>query len=138
RHGQGQPPARRAAAREPGRRATGDAPIRRRRASRRLHLHAGGGQKMMPRALKAIRWTLLAGSALLGASLHAQPYETPPKPVEPRPLTISPPTEHSLPNGMRVVVAERRGVPLVTTRLVLLTGSEADPERRAGLASMTA
>ncbi|HMC14062.1 MAG TPA: pitrilysin family protein [Albitalea sp.] len=93
---------------------------------------------MMPRALKAIRWAALAGSALLGASLHAQPYETPPKPVEPRPLTISPPTEHSLPNGLRVVVAERRGVPLVTARLMLLTGSEADPERRAGLASMTA
>jgi len=84
------------------------------------------------------RLAMLVGIALVASSTQAQPYDTPPKPVEPRPLTIAAPTEHSLPNGLRVVVAERRGVPLVTARLVLLMGSEADPDQRAGVASMTA
>jgi zinc protease len=84
------------------------------------------------------RWALPATLMLLAAGLHAQPYDTPPKPVEPRPLTIAAPAEQSLPNGLRVVVAERHGVPLVTARLLVLSGSELDPEQRAGLASMTA
>jgi len=79
-----------------------------------------------------------AGLALLCGPLAAQPYDTPPKPVEPRPLRIAAPTEDKLPNGLRVVVAERRGVPLVTARLLVLAGSELDPEKRSGLASMTA
>jgi len=84
------------------------------------------------------RWALPTTLLLLAAGLHAQPYDTPPKPVEPRPLTIAAPAEQSLPNGLRVVVAERRGVPLVTARLLVLSGSELDPEHRSGLASMTA
>jgi zinc protease len=81
---------------------------------------------------------ILAPLALWAAGLRAQPYERPPPPVEPRPLTIAAPAEQRLPNGLRVVVAERRGTPLVTARLLVLTGSEADPQQHSGLASMTA
>jgi zinc protease len=81
---------------------------------------------------------LAALVALLAAAAQAQPYDTPPRPGEPRPLVIAAPTEKTLPNGLRVVVAERRGAPLVTARLLLLSGSETDPPQRAGLASLTA
>ena len=41
-------------------------------------------------------------------------------------------------NGLRVIVARRDGVPLVSAELVALTGAEADPPRLAGLASLSA
>ncbi len=78
--------------------------------------------------------TLLA----LTLGVQAQPFETPPPPAAPRELRIGAPTEQTLPNGLRVVLAERRGVQLVSAQLLVLSGSEADPAQRAGLASLTA
>lgn len=84
--------------------------------------------------------SFVGSSALLALSLgaQAQPYETPPPPAAPRELRIGAPIEQALPNGLRVVLAERRGVQLVSAQLLLLSGSETDPEQRAGLASLTA
>lgn len=79
---------------------------------------------------------LLAASALGAAS--AQGFDTPPHAGAPRPLAIAAPVEQRLANGLRVVLAERRGVQLVTAQLLVLSGSEVDPPQRAGLASMTA
>jgi zinc protease len=81
---------------------------------------------------------LLAACVTWAAGAHAQSFDTPPQPAAPRPLSIAAPAEMRLPNGLRVVLAERRGVQLVTARLVLLAGAEADPPRLAGLASLTA
>ncbi len=78
---------------------------------------------------------LLAGCAV---AAQAQTLATPPLPGPPRPFTIAAPVEQRLPNGLRVVLAERRGVQLVTAQLVVLSGSEIDPPARAGLASLTA
>lgn len=90
----------------------------------------------MPKlGLRALAALAAAAAVTLG---HAQPYETPPPPAAPRPLQIATPAEARLPNGLRVIVAERRGVPLVSTRLLVLAGAETDPAQRAGLASMTA
>ena len=85
-----------------------------------------------------IKPTFIAALALLALTAAAQPYEAPPPPAEPRSPQIAPPAEFKLANGLRVIVAERRGVPLVSTRLVVLAGAEADPPQRAGLASLTA
>ena len=82
--------------------------------------------------------TLLGASALLVSYAGAQPFDTPPPVMEPRPLSIAAPTEQSLPNGLRVIVALRRGVPLVSAQLLVFSGSETDPPQRAGLASLTA
>jgi zinc protease len=81
-----------------------------------------------------------AAAALIAASLGAaaQGFDTPPTAGAPRPLSIAPPTEQRLANGLRVVLAERRGVQLITAQLLVLSGAEADPGARAGLASMTA
>ena len=78
------------------------------------------------------------GSMLTASGAHAQPYETPPPPAAPRALNIDAPAEHTLPNGLRVIVARRPGVQLVTAQLLLLSGAETDPVRRAGRAAITA
>jgi zinc protease len=87
------------------------------------------------------RGAVLVGAATLFAltlGAQAQPYDTPPPPAAPRELRVGAPIEQSLPNGLRVVLAERRGVQLVSAQLLVLSGSEADPKQRAGLASLTA
>lgn len=88
---------------------------------------------LLPRTLLT-----LALLATLSTGARAQTFDTPPKPGAPRPLSIAAPIEQRLPNGLRVVLAERRGVQLVTAQLLVLSGSEVDPAGRAGLASMTA
>lgn len=84
--------------------------------------------------------SLAAGLCTLAfaRAASAQPYDTPPPPAAPRPLQIAAPQSASLPNGLRVVLAERRGVPLVSTQLLVLSGAEMDPPRQAGLAALTA
>ncbi|HEY9068233.1 MAG TPA: pitrilysin family protein [Burkholderiaceae bacterium] len=89
--------------------------------------------------LAAIAAGLAAAIALLASgAARAEPYPTPPAPAAPRPLSVVPPVEQKLPNGLRIVLAERKGVRLVTAQLLVLSGSETDPEKLAGLGSMTA
>jgi zinc protease len=76
--------------------------------------------------------------ALVAVVAGAQPYPTPPAPAAPRPLAIAAPTEAKLANGLRVIVARREGIPLVSSELVALSGAELDPPRLAGLASLSA
>ena len=71
------------------------------------------------------------------AQAGASVFDTPPPAAAPRPLNIGAASEQRLPNGLRVLVAQRRGLPLVTAQLVLLSGAEQDPEKQAGLASLT-
>jgi zinc protease len=89
----------------------------------------------IPRPLVATLALLAAGAV---GTARAQTFETPPQPAAARPLNIAAPTEQRLANGLRVVLAERPGVQLVTARLVVLSGSEVDPAGRAGLAALTA
>lgn len=89
-------------------------------------------------------WRSLLAPALIALGLagtvaaSAQGFDTPPQPGAPRPSTIAVPFEQRLPNGLRVVLAERPGVQLVSAQLVVLSGSEVDPPRQAGLAELTA
>lgn len=89
-------------------------------------------------AIKQSALALAMFALSLAGSAHAQTFDPAPQPGAPRPLAIAAPIEQRLPNGLRVVLAERRGVQLVTAQLVVLSGSEIDPPTRAGLASMTA
>ena len=79
-----------------------------------------------------------AALALSAAIAVAQPYTTPPPPAAPRPLAIAAPSEARLPNGLRVIVARREGIPLVSAELVALSGAEVDPPHLSGLASLSA
>jgi zinc protease len=82
----------------------------------------------------------LAASLIAVASplLSAQPFDTPPPVGAPRPVVIAAPSVSTLPNGLRVVVAQRTGLPLVTAQLVIRSGAETDPPQQAGLADVTA
>jgi zinc protease len=76
---------------------------------------------------------------LLLAILAAAQIETaPPPPAPPRQVHITPAAESTLPNGLRVIVAEKHGVPLVAARLLIKSGAETDPPALPGLADMTA
>jgi zinc protease len=48
------------------------------------------------------------------------------------------PSEARLGNGLRVIVARREGVPIVSAELVALAGAEIDPPRLSGLAALAA
>src|ERR1700754_71727 len=84
---------------------------------------------------------LLALLALLifafGVSAQT-PQATPPPPAAPRSGTFPKPAEQTLPNGLRVIVIERRESPLVSAQLLVKNGGEVDPAELAGLADMTA
>ncbi len=54
------------------------------------------------------------------------------------PPRCPPPREKTLANGLRVIVANRPGLPLVAANLSIAAGGALDPADRAGLASMTA
>jgi zinc protease len=70
--------------------------------------------------------------------LEAAQQQTPPPPSAPRPVRIPKPQESTLPNGLRVIVVEKRDMPLVSARLLVRSGAETDPADASGLAEMTA
>jgi len=69
---------------------------------------------------------------------YSRAQQTPPPPAPPRAVSVPHPSEKTLENGLRVIVVEKTGLPLVATRLLVKTGGEADPADHAGLADMTA
>jgi zinc protease len=78
-------------------------------------------------------------AVVLGGMVNAQtPQATPPPPASPRSGTFPKPAEATLPNGLRVIVIERRETPLVSAQLLIKNGGEVDPPELAGLADMTA
>ncbi len=82
---------------------------------------------------------LLALWFSLPAVARAQtPQATPPAPAPPRSVQFPKPVEKALTNGLRVIVIERAGTPLVTAQLVIRNGGEVDPPELAGLGNMLA
>ena len=61
-----------------------------------------------------------------------------PKPATARPLQLATPVTETLPNGLTLILNERRGLPIVAANLVLRTGSDANPLDKPGLANFTA
>ena len=62
---------------------------------------------------------------------------TPPALSDPKPLTLPQVVERRLDNGLRILVVEHHELPIADFVLVVKTGSEEDPPRREGLASLT-
>lgn len=63
--------------------------------------------------------------------------DTAPPASAPHEVAFSQPKETKLPNGLRVVVVERPGIPLVAAELLVRSGAEVDASDLAGTASMT-
>jgi len=78
---------------------------------------------------------LMALAAL--PALAQQGFDKPPQPAAPKPLQVPGFAQTRLPNGLTIVVAERRGLPLVTALMQVEAGSLLDPPGRAGLAALT-
>lgn len=67
-------------------------------------------------------------------SWRDKPPQAGPLPTKTLPVAQS----FTLPNGLTVILAEQHKLPVVSARLVVLTGSDANPVNRPGLASFTA
>ncbi|HET8775077.1 MAG TPA: pitrilysin family protein [Thermoanaerobaculia bacterium] len=61
-----------------------------------------------------------------------------PAPAEPRPYQFPHITRVTLPNGLRVLVAENHNAPLLSFRTLIRSGADHDTHATAGLASITA
>lgn len=63
---------------------------------------------------------------------------TAPAPSSPRPFRFPDVRREELPNGLRLLVAERHTAPLITVRVLVHAGADHDPSDHAGLAVFTA
>ena len=68
---------------------------------------------------------------------NASKWKLPTPKADPR-LTLPQAQRHRLSNGLEIVLVEHHELPVVTMNLVVKSGSAADPQNRAGLASLTA
>ena len=64
--------------------------------------------------------------------------QTPPPPGEPHEIKLPEPVEKTLANGLRVIVVERPGLPILSAHLVVRSGGEVDPAGGAGAMEMLA
>lgn len=79
---------------------------------------------------------LLAGQLAILRDVAARDF--PPLVPPPRPFVLPEPIVRVLSNGLKLVVIERHSLPLVTLRLVVKAGAEADPAGLAGMAQLVA
>ena len=93
--------------------------------------------RFLARSLSLFGLLFLLSSASVNAQAPA-PQATPPPPASPRSVQFPKPVEKTLPNGLRVIVIERAGTPLVAAQLLIKNGGEVDPPELAGLGNMTA
>ena len=87
----------------------------------------------------ALKLVLLSAFLLTPVLVKAQtPQATPPPPAQPRSVQFPQPVEKRLANGLRVIVIERAGAPLVAGQFLIRNGAESDPMELAGLSNMVA
>ena len=104
----------------------------------------GGGLEWTKRTECALNWgdrppwgrAFCSWSAALLLAACAGAREYPPEPLPPKPLVLPTPELRTLPNGLKVVVIERHLLPLLTLRLVVKSGAEADPAGLPGTAQL--
>lgn len=75
---------------------------------------------------------------LLMVSAGGGGADFPPSIPPPRRMALPIPSVHTLSNGLKVLVIERRSLPMVTLRLTVKSGAAADPAELPGLAEMVA
>src|SRR2546423_4905556 len=87
-----------------------------------------------------LRAPFAAGLSLfvtIASALAIGGVDTPPPAAAPHEVRFSQPKETKLANGLRVVVVERPGLPLLAAEVLVRNGAEVDPKDLAGTASMT-
>lgn len=98
----------------------------------------GAARARFPVRSRLRAWGIAAASALAAATVGAATpgVDAPPEPGPSLAVQVPALQDFTLANGLRVVLAPRPQVPLVTVQVLVLTGSEAEPEGRAGLAGL--
>jgi zinc protease len=91
------------------------------------------GDEEMMRHLFALALLPIVVPAMLAGEVEGLP-----EPGEPRRVTLTAPAENTLPNGLRVIVIERPGLPLLGAQLMFKSGVETDPPTLSGLTQFTA
>ena len=79
----------------------------------------------------------LLTSLCLGASVVTIGQDTIPAPGPAKSVNIPAVQEKKLKNGLTVAVIEKRGVPIVTSQLLVRAGASLEPSAKAGLANLT-
>lgn len=87
---------------------------------------------------KYIKFLLCLSVAAMSFTTVVFAQEMPPAPSAPRSVKIPTVREKKLPNGLKVVVVERKNVPLVTASLLVKSGANVEDDALAGVADMTA
>ncbi len=82
-------------------------------------------------------WVLVLLSGAF-AFAEEEGVQTPPPPGEPHEIKLPEPVEKTLANGLRVIVVERAGLPILSAHLVIKSGGEVDPAGGAGAMEMLA
>jgi zinc protease len=72
------------------------------------------------------------------AAVTASARDYPPDVPQPKPAVLPAPAVKTLANGLQVVVIERHSLPVLTLRLVVKAGGEADPPQFPGTAQLVA
>ena len=108
-------------------------------ANGRVVLHAVPGQPA-PAAQVATPPAPTAAQAQGGDALNGdEPWRlNMPAPGPARQLQLATPASATLPNGLTLILNERRGLPIVSANLVFKTGSDANPANNPGLANFVA
>jgi zinc protease len=104
----------------------------------RVVVHAVPGQ---PETAAAVPAAAAPASAQAGGQSinDEEPWRLQmPKAGPARELQLATPAAATLPNGLTLILNERRGLPVVSANLVFRTGSDANPVEKAGLANFVA
>ena len=96
------------------------------------------GKSLMRNRTRSMLLLLFAVLSLTVCASAQTPQATPPPPSAPRTVQFPKPVEKTLANGLRVVVVQRSGLPLVSAQLWVKSGGEVDPADLSGVADMTA
>jgi len=88
-----------------------------------------------PRATAAV----VASRAMMAGRMADEPWRATAPAAGPAPsIELPTPSRFALDNGLTVIVAEQHGLPIVTTSVVTLAGTSANPVERPGLSAFTA
>ncbi|OFW32523.1 MAG: peptidase M16 [Acidobacteria bacterium RIFCSPLOWO2_12_FULL_65_11] len=105
----------------------------------RVVLHAVPGQPQAAAPVPTPAAPVVAQSQGADAINADEPWRLEmPKPGPTRTLQLSTPVSATLPNGLTLILSERRGLPIVAANLVFKTGSGTNPTDKAGLANFMA
>lgn len=80
----------------------------------------------------------LCGAGLFHIAMSVYAADLPPAVPPPKAIHLPLPAIRVLPNGLKVAVIERHSLPILTLRLVIESGAEADPPNLPGTAQLVA